>query len=1064
MGAVGVTVVKGRAGSGKSRYLMARIKELIADPLRKILVIVPGSLTFETEKEIMAACGVKGILGLQVMSLQRLAFRILQETGAPEFLTHAERAMACHLALEKLGYPFGSEHLPDFEVCLAELITRLKSHRQTPEALREAAQRLRDGALASKLKDTAAVLEVYDEICGNRCDSADIFALAAERADQSELLRGAAVFIDGLDSGTPAALHLLARAASLADETTAAFRGDDSDPELFAPEEKLARQFIDAVRSAGQSVTVLHSPGLPDRYRHEALRFLEANLYRYPYTPYDGPMDGLYLIEAETAQQEVENVAAAILAAVSQPGWRFSDIAVAGGNLEAYLPLIKSVFTQSGIPFFVDERRTLADNAFFDFLDSALAAAAGDAAAIPRYAFSDYAPISREQRTALKNYTEKYALKGWHFQSAFWRGDAEEAEKARRQVMRPLDALAHGIRQGGAAQQAEAVRRFLTACGAQEKLEALCADIDRPETRGEYIYFRQVYDRTLDVLASVARVMGNAPLSPDDLHTLIRTGCEGTRIAVIPPATDEVKLFDISVARLPGVRALFAMGLVDGTWPARDDGPGILSGAERELLLDAGLDVGVYDLAAEKLKIYTALAKPKERLVLSWNKAAGSPSVLVDRLKRLFPALEQGSAPPMLLPLSGMEPALLGGIADALRGRKPSEQLPALAGCLLQQPGWRERAESILLRDNAAAPVSTEDARALYRGIRCSATRIENYYRCPYQHFLSNGVQPQVLRDYTCDRLDIGSYLHRTLDLFARALIADGVAIQNLTEEETVRRMEAAAEQAAEQHGDGKLKQDERFAVQYALLRRDLIDTALRIRLHFQDTEARLLISEQEFSITLPTAFGDIELLGKIDRIDAVDGYFRVVDYKSSDTGFMLKDLAAGTALQLPVYIEAARQMLRDTGMKRAGGYYMKIGANYGEDEGEVLTKGRMRGISLNDVPVLSRFSTTLPGGAFAAIDQRVTSGGALHGASRSFFNEQELDALLRYAKRLIREAAERIYSGDNSICPVDGACGYCDYKSVCRMHPLYSGNSLRTPPRFNREQLNGSADREAEE
>lgn len=1043
MGAVGVTVVKGRAGSGKSRYLMALIKELIADPLKKTLVIVPGSLTFETEKEIMAVCGVKGILGLQVMSLQRLAFRILQETGAPEFLTHAERAMACHLALEKLGYPFGSEHLPDFEVCLAELIMRLKSHRQTPETLREAAQRLRDGALAAKLLDTAAVLEIYDEICGNRCDSADIYALAAERADQSELLRGAAVFIDGLDSGTPAALHLLARVAALADETTAAFRGDDSDPELFAPEEKLARQFIDAVKSAGQSVTVLHSPGLPDRYRHETLRFLEANLYRYPYTPYDGPMDGLYRIEAETAQQEVESVAAAILAAVSQPGWRFSDIAVVGGNLEAYLPLIKSVFAQSGIPFFVDERRTLADNAFFDFLDSALAAAAGDAAAIPRYSFSDYAPISGEQRTVLKNHTEKYALKGWHFQSAFWRGDAEEAEAARRKVMRPLDALAQGIRQGGAAQQAEAIRRFLMACGAQEKLEALCADIDRPEIRGESVYFRQVYDKTLDVLASVARVMGSAPLSPDDLRALIRTGCENTRIAVIPPTTDEVKLFDISVARLPGVRALFAMGLIDGTWPARDDGPSILSGAEREMLLDVGLDVGVYDLAVEKLKTYTALAKPKERLVLSWNKAMGSPSVLVDRLKQLFPALKQGSAPPMLLPLSGMEPALLGGIADALRGRKPSEELPALVGCLLEQPGWRERAESILLRDNAAAPVSTEDAQALYGGIRCSATRIENYYRCPYRHFLDNGLRPQVLRDYTCDRIDIGSYLHLALDLFARALITDGAAIQDLTVEETVRRMEAAAEQAAEQHDDGKLKEDERFSVQYALLRRDLIDTALRIRTHFQNTDARLLKSEQAFSITLSTAFGDIELVGKIDRIDAVDGYFRVVDYKSSDTKFKLNDLAAGTALQLPVYIEAARQMLQDTGMRPAGGYYMKIGASYGEDEKETLKNGRMQGISLKDLSVLSRFSDTLSDSAFAAIDQRTTSKGNLYSNAR-LFTEEELDELLDYTQRLVCEAAERIYSGDNSICPVNGVCGYCDYKNVCRMNTLYAGNALR--------------------
>ncbi len=1050
---MGVTVVKGRAGSGKSRFLMARIGELIADPLRKIIVIVPGQLTFETEKEIMAACGVKGIMGLEVQSIRRLALRILEETGMPVFLTHAERTMICHRALDKLGRPFGSERLEDFEVCLAELITRLKSHRQTPDSLRAAAERLKDAALAAKLGDTADVLELYDKMCGGRYDSADMYALAAVRADKADFLHGAAVFIDGLDSGEPAAMQLLAGVARCADETMAAFRGDDKDSALFEPEEKLIRQFTDAAKAAGQSVTVIQSPGLPDRYMFDALRFLEDNLYRYPYTPYERMVEGIYLMEAETPEQEVEQVAAGILAAVSE-GCRFSDVAVVGANLAGYLPLIKSMFAQAGIPFFVDERRTLADNAFFDFLYSALAAASGDMTAVGRYALSAYAPIDAGQRMLLKSYLERYALKGWHFGAAFWRGEgADEAEAIRRLVMRPLDALTHGIKTGNAVRQTEAVRRFLADCGVQDKLAALCDAIDMPETRGECAYFRQVYDKTLEVLDSFARVAGSDYLAPCDLCSMIKTGCEGTRIAVIPPTTDEVKLFDIAVARLPGIRALFAIGLTDGVWPARDDGPGILSNAERDMLLDAGLDVGVYDIAAEKLKIYTALARPKERLCLSWNKAAGAPSVIVDRLRRLFPALRPGGAP-VLQPLSGMEPALLGDMADVLRGRTPHACLPALCARFLKQPGWRKRAEAMLLRDNAAVAVGAQAAAALYGGIRCSATRIENYYRCPYRHFLDHGLRAQTPRDYTCDRIDIGTYMHLALDLFAKGLIEDGAAIQTLTEAQTAERMRAAAEAAADRHDGGKLAEDERFAVQYAQLKKELVDTALRIRVHFLGTDARILMSEKTFSLPLTTAAGDIELTGKIDRIDAAGGYFRVVDYKSSETRFVPDGLAAGTSLQLPVYIEAARRMAEAAGLKPAGGYYMKIGDSYGEDEGEVLTKGCMRGISISDAAVLSRFSETLPGGSFVAVDQRVTSKGALHGQSKGFFDENEMEALLRYARRMICEAAERIYDGDNGLRPVEGACGYCDYKSVCLISAGYAGNMLRTPPRFDRQQL----------
>ena len=398
---------------------------------------------------------------------------------------------------------------------------------------------------------------------------------------------------------------------------------------------------------------------------------------------------------------------------------------------------------------------------------------------------------------------------------------------------------------------------------------------------------------------------------------------------------------------------------------------------------------------------------------------------------------------------------LLGGMADALRGKTPGDELPGLCARFLAQPDWREWAESVLLRDNAARSLSAEDATGLYGGIRCSATRIENYYKCPYKHFLDHGVRARVPHDYTYDRIDIGTYMHLALELFAKQLIEDGVMIQELTEEEIAERMGAAAEEAARQHDSGKLEADERFAVQYALLKKELADTALRIRSHFLGRGARMLTSEQTFTIVLPTASGDVELTGKIDRIDSADGYFRVVDYKSSDTRFTLNELAAGTALQLPVYIEAAKRALADTGLQPAGGYYMKIGGSYGEDEGEVLTKGRMRGISISDAEVLGLFSDTLPGGSFVAVDQRVTSKGALHGQSKTFFDAPQLDALLGFAQDMIRDAAERIYGGDNAICPVDGACDYCDYKSVCLLNAGYAGNAQRTAEPFDRERLN---------
>lgn len=1051
-----VTVVTGRAGSGKSRFLLSHIAALLKNPFEKIVVLVPGALTFETEKSIMQSCGVDGILGLEVLSIQRLCYRILDCAGQTTFMTHAEKAVYCRRALDALNSPFlGTGKLPDFDTSVAELLTRLKSHCQTPQSIREAAVKTRDAALSRKLCDIADVYEKFSELSAGRLDSADMYALAAAQAEKAEFLQGAHIVIDGLDSFAPAVMLLLEKVMGLAADTVAAFRdaGDGNDAEIFASERRDMRRFISAAQRSGEKVTLKSEPGFAGRHETSALSYLEVNLYSYPYKPYQDEPEGVLVVEAETLEQEVKALAAGILGEITR-GKRFRDIAVASGNLKAYLPAIKSIFALCGIPVFIDERRTLSQNTFFDFLHKALLAASGDMTAVTGWVYSFFSPIDENERTALFTYAQRYAYMGWHYMNPFWRGDdAAEIERIRATVMKPLIRLADAVKQGGAQQSIEAVKRFLEDCGAADKLEAFCESIDNADTRGECAYFRQIYEKSLDVLDGIARAFGAAPLDTATLCDMVKTGFEATKIAVIPPATDEVGVFDISLSRLPGIDVLFAIGVHDGVWPARDDGPGILSAAERDALLESGLDTGVYDLSAEKLKVYTALAKPKKRLVLSYNTQTGQPSVLIDRMKRLFPRLTVKKAADSVMSLKGMEADVLGALADVLRGKMPDDALLSVCARYLGQSGWREDSETVLLRTNAAVPLEQEISEALYGGIRCSATRIENYYKCPYRHFLDHGIKAQTPRDYVHDRIDIGTFMHLALDMFVRGLIDEQLDLKTLSEDETAVRMRQTVSQAAKEHDSAKLLEDERFAMQASILTRELIDTALRIRLHFVGSNATLYASEQTFSFDVPTAFGSVVIMGKIDRIDTADGYFRVVDYKSSTVKFSLNDFAMGLSLQLPVYIEAARRLLEGSGLAPAGGYYMRIGEQYHENADEADKAARMSGISLWDADVLSGFSAVLPGGSFAAVDQALTSTGGVNarGATR-LFAQDELGALLDMSAGLIKGAAEQIYSGDTQICPANAdVCQYCNYASVCQINAEYEGNNLREPKAFDR-------------
>ncbi|MGI5849697.1 MAG: PD-(D/E)XK nuclease family protein [Christensenellales bacterium] len=1049
-----VTVLTGRSGSGKSRFLMAHIASLIKDPFAKIIMIVPGQLTFETEKKIMKSCCVQGIFGVEVLSIQRLALKIIEDTGCSAFISEAEKAIVCRKALLSLNNPFGdSGRQPDFDVCAADLISRLKSYNQTPETLREAAGRLRDEALAKKLCSTADLYEKYIDICKGRSDTSDMYTFAAARADRAAFLKGAHVVIDGLDSYSPAVMTLLTKVVALSGDTIAAFRseGDGTDSDLFASEKKDMKRFIAAIRQSGKKVEE-KSVGMPPRYACPELAFLEANLYRYPYEPFDGPAENIRLFEAESAEQEIEMIASNILAEIKN-GRRFRDIAIVAGSLDSYVPVIKTKFSLCGIPFFIDERRALSDNTFFDFLYNALCAAAGDMTVVPGYLFSYYAPLTFDQKVMLKKYARSYALKGWHYFSEFRRGsDAGQTEALRAKVMSPLLYLSKGIRQDSAKKQILAIKQFLKMCRVEEKLTEFCDDIDRPGTRGEFAYFSQVFEKSIDVLAGIEQIFEDTPVEPNTLCSLVKTGFSATKIAVIPPTTDEVGVFDISVARLPDVDVLFAMGVHDGVWPAKDDGPGIMSAAERSMLFDAGFDIGIYDASAEKLKVYSALVKPKHRLYVSYNMQTGQPSILIDRIRCLFPRIDvQRKA--AYAPAAGMQAQVLGGIADALNGKQPAKEMICLLAAFLKQPGWREKAVRMLLRTNAALPIAHNDAAALYGGIRCSATRIETYYKCPFKHFLDFGIKAQPERDYTNDKVDTGTFMHLALDFFIKSLLEDNADIKSITADEVKQRIRAAAAKAAQMHNNAKLLEDERFAMQYDLLTNELVNTAHRIKVHFEGTQASIYASEQIFNdYTVDTVFGDVVINGKIDRIDVAGGYFRVVDYKSSDTLFSLKDFSGGVSLQLPIYIKAAKRLLQKAGadMRPAGGYYMRIGDVYRESSEEVAKAARITGISLEDPQVLCEFSTVLPNGSFAAIDQSITSSGRLNQTGKKrFFTEDELTALFGHTDTMIKNAVERMYCGDNAICPAEGitgasACVYCNYTSVCMKDAGYEGNGTR--------------------
>ena len=75
-----IRLIYGRAGTGKSTFILNEIKERIKNNLeQKFFIIVPEQFSYATEKRLLYILGKKAVVNAEVISFKRLAHRVLLE-------------------------------------------------------------------------------------------------------------------------------------------------------------------------------------------------------------------------------------------------------------------------------------------------------------------------------------------------------------------------------------------------------------------------------------------------------------------------------------------------------------------------------------------------------------------------------------------------------------------------------------------------------------------------------------------------------------------------------------------------------------------------------------------------------------------------------------------------------------------------------------------------------------------------------------------------------------------------------------------------------------------------
>ena len=223
--------VVGNSGAGKSHFLYQRVlDEAGRHPDRRYLVIVPEQFGMQTQKELVSMSGRGGILNIDVLSFQRLAYRIFEEVGGDSrpVLEDTGKTLVLQRVVQEqrknLKVLGDSLEKPGTVSQMKSLVSELMQYDISPAGVDQLLEvSARQPVLFHKLKDVQVIYRAFREYLRERyMTTEEILDVVCERVDKSRMLRGSEVVLDGFTGFTPVQGKLLRKLLALASRVTVA--------------------------------------------------------------------------------------------------------------------------------------------------------------------------------------------------------------------------------------------------------------------------------------------------------------------------------------------------------------------------------------------------------------------------------------------------------------------------------------------------------------------------------------------------------------------------------------------------------------------------------------------------------------------------------------------------------------------------------------------------------------------------------------------------------------------------------------------------------------------------
>ena len=677
--------VLGSAGSGKSGYVFRKtVKEAQKNLKKNYYVVVPEQFTMQTQRELVRLQEKNSIMNIDVVSFQRLAYRIFDELGKTNMAVLEETGK--NLVLRKVA----EERMDDLCVMqgnmkkmgyiseVKSLISELTQYNIDPDTLETFIEEQNmPPAFSYKLQDILTMYRGFrSAISGMYITAEEVLEAFCDMAEESKLLQDAVLVFDGFTGFTPIQNNVLYRLMGIVSDIYVTVTIDPAEDiysyhdmqELFAMSKKTVTSLMKMAEEKHFEVTepvVLKNPKA-DRFREApVLRFLEQNLFRTRHHSYEKKdekeiKEGIEILSLPNPRRELQYAAEEIARLVHTGAYRYRDFAIISGAIEEYGSYVPQIMEEFGIPFFLDITKNILLHPFLEFVRSLLQVIEDNFSeeAMFRYLRCGLSQISEDEIDLLENYVLAAGIRGkkkWEARFIYTthevtEEDLEALNELRIRVMEPFSELTAVFRKKGATVRecTTALYQFIVSLQIEQQLKYRENQYKEAKDLAKAKEYAQIYRIVMDILDKMATLLGDEVMDISEYAKVLEAGFEAAKVGVIPGGYDCMMIGDIERTRLDDIKVLFIVGVNDGIVPKSDNRGGIISQLEREELAKNHMELAPTArerVFIQRFYLYLAVTKPSKKLYLTYARvgsdgSAKRPSYFIHMIEGLFPGLK----------------------------------------------------------------------------------------------------------------------------------------------------------------------------------------------------------------------------------------------------------------------------------------------------------------------------------------------------------------------------------------------------------------------------------------